>query len=1014
MPEGDSPTRGSPDMAPPSEQYPASLSSLASQRAPPAFFCSQQQTPHRVQSSTNLDLVDCVGSDLLLAMNSLDVNEQQARACANFANGCHHLLDGSGGSGGSPPPPPPPGDGFLPLAALAPPPSRQPAWLTAQQEKARVQNEHFPSSRSMFRGSSRGGNGHGNGSGGDGEEVGVRMGRMCHDDDENGGGGREAYESYPQGGSSGSSTNIHTHNNHSSGSSPGMPPPGFGPDSCSSQGSWSGSNNGSNNNTSSGNGNGGAGVRRPSSANSNSNSNNPHLDESWTAVLNAPAGAELMEFLTERASRALVLWNVEAIGEDELRAACEAHGPLYYLRTEHRRKRVIFVAYYDVRDAVNAHRDLGGELSKHLFHEQGSRPRPAVHFSIELHAGFSYKEGSLIVHNLPTQATEAEVGSVFQAYGDLRGVARHSQQHQHQHSTSFSVEFCSIQDARVAAEELTVRNPWGHGITVEPAVRSEAERALGRQLHTTLNRWTAESTQANEERMRSTSSSVVMSGRSSDSDSPTPKPEQERGRNVGYVMNLYTPMTSANTTPATTPGSTPPSGADAYEQEGGKPNGVQHYMTMPLRQYPGSAGPHPSSSSRSLHAQQKQHAPHHGRSNSGSSSAPPHPMYASSSSSGNGGAGSMPQHHYGSGGSVGHHHPHHHIHHHHLTNSNGGGHHLDNNGGGNGKPHPLATTPYGSATPAGGPNGYFVDASPGCYHPGDRDDTRTPPTPMWAAASLSLSPPSARGGGTRGSPPMRGMPGGCAGGPGGLGYKDRSRQMSLDEGRLLGGGGACGSGGARMMRSSSDSASQILMSSPHPHPHPHQGGPECSGGNNGHEFSLDLKKVSKGLDKRTTIMVRNIPNKYTQTMLLQEIDASYRGAYDFFYLPIDFKNKCNVGYAFINFIDYRRIVPFFREFNAQRWKNFNSEKVCAISYARIQGKASMISRFQNSSLMEKDGEYRPLIFHSAGAERGRPEPFPASSKAYRGVGVVPAGGGGMFSGGGVRDRERSISNSSMA
>ncbi|CAN0460693.1 unnamed protein product, partial [Hapterophycus canaliculatus] len=105
------------------------------------------------------------------------------------------------------------------------------------------------------------------------------------------------------------------------------------------------------------------------------------------------------------------------------------------------------------------------------------------------------------------------------------------------------------------------------------------------------------------------------------------------------------------------------------------------------------------------------------------------------------------------------------------------------------------------------------------------------------------------------------------------------------------------------------------------------GGGGGNGGNGGHEFSLDLKKVSKGMDKRTTIMVRNIPNKYTQTMLLQEIDASYRGAYDFFYLPIDFKNKCNVGYAFINFIDYRRIVPFFREFNAQRWKNFNSEKV---------------------------------------------------------------------------------------
>lgn len=341
-----------------------------------AFFCAQQQqTPHRVQSSTNLDLVDCVGSDLLLAMNSLDVNEQQARACANGGNGCHHLLDG-GGVGGSPPPPPP-GDGFLPLAALAPPPSRQPSWLTSQQQKARVQNEHFPSRSAVFRG------GHGNG---DGEEVGadggghphqlrgggMRMGRMRGDDDidNNNSGcstGREAYESsYPQGNSGGSiNPNANNNNNHNN-SSPGMPPPGFGPDSCSSQGSWSGSNNGSSNN------NGGGGVRRPPSSNSNGNAssggskNHPHLDESWTAVLNAPAGAELMEFLTERASRALVLWNVEAIGEDELRAACEAHGPLYYLRAEHRRKRVIFVAYYDVRDAINAHRNLGAELFREV------------------------------------------------------------------------------------------------------------------------------------------------------------------------------------------------------------------------------------------------------------------------------------------------------------------------------------------------------------------------------------------------------------------------------------------------------------------------------------------------------------------------------------------------------------------------------------------------------------------------------------------------------------------------
>ncbi len=148
-------------------------------------------------------------------------------------------------------------------------------------------------------------------------------------------------------------------------------------------------------------------------------------------------------------------------------------------------------------------------------------------------------------------------------------------------------------------------------------------------------------------------------------------------------------------------------------------------------------------------------------------------------------------------------------------------------------------------------------------------------------------------------------------------------------------------------------------------------------------FEPDIEKIAKGMDKRSTIMIRNIPNKYTQTMLLDEINIDFKGSYDFFYLPIDFKNRCNVGYAFINFMDFQRIIPFWKDFNGQRWHNFNSEKVCAMSYARIQGKASMISRFQNSSLMYRDDEYRPLLFCSSGAEKGLPELFPKEKNDSR-------------------------------
>ena len=122
-------------------------------------------------------------------------------------------------------------------------------------------------------------------------------------------------------------------------------------------------------------------------------------------------------------------------------------------------------------------------------------------------------------------------------------------------------------------------------------------------------------------------------------------------------------------------------------------------------------------------------------------------------------------------------------------------------------------------------------------------------------------------------------------------------------------------------------------------------------------------------------MVRNIPNKYTQRMLLDELDIVHHGHYDFFYLPIDFKNRCNVGYAFINFIHPLSISTFCKGFQGKRWTKFNSEKVCAVTYARIQGKRSMVERFQNSSLMGRNEDCRPMIFYTKGNLRGQPEPW---------------------------------------
>lgn len=119
---------------------------------------------------------------------------------------------------------------------------------------------------------------------------------------------------------------------------------------------------------------------------------------------------------------------------------------------------------------------------------------------------------------------------------------------------------------------------------------------------------------------------------------------------------------------------------------------------------------------------------------------------------------------------------------------------------------------------------------------------------------------------------------------------------------------------------------------------------------------LVVENIKNSTDKRTTFMIRNIPNKYSQQMLLDFVNESHKGKFDFFYLRMDFKNKCNVGYAFINFPDPkykwtngRDVLTLRDRIEGKKWQKFNSDKVGAISYARIQGKSNLVEKFRNST-----------------------------------------------------------------
>ncbi len=113
------------------------------------------------------------------------------------------------------------------------------------------------------------------------------------------------------------------------------------------------------------------------------------------------------------------------------------------------------------------------------------------------------------------------------------------------------------------------------------------------------------------------------------------------------------------------------------------------------------------------------------------------------------------------------------------------------------------------------------------------------------------------------------------------------------------------------------------------------------------DINVDIKKVICLEDRRTTLMIKNIPNKFTREMILGLINKNFKGAYDLFILPSDANRYKNFGYAFINFTCSYYVPYFYFLFNGKKWSCTNSQKVCEITYSKIQGKNNLLTHYSH-------------------------------------------------------------------
>ena len=132
-------------------------------------------------------------------------------------------------------------------------------------------------------------------------------------------------------------------------------------------------------------------------------------------------------------------------------------------------------------------------------------------------------------------------------------------------------------------------------------------------------------------------------------------------------------------------------------------------------------------------------------------------------------------------------------------------------------------------------------------------------------------------------------------------------------------------------------------------------------------LTLEINDIISQKDKRSTIMIKNIPNKFNQEYILNIINQNFKGTFDVFVLPTDINKFKNFGYAFINFTSSYYIPYFYFMFNGNMWFGTNSQKICELAYSKVQGKEALLDHypskivFCNEEALEVTPEQKYII-----------------------------------------------------
>ena len=113
-------------------------------------------------------------------------------------------------------------------------------------------------------------------------------------------------------------------------------------------------------------------------------------------------------------------------------------------------------------------------------------------------------------------------------------------------------------------------------------------------------------------------------------------------------------------------------------------------------------------------------------------------------------------------------------------------------------------------------------------------------------------------------------------------------------------------------------------------------------------FNISIEKIENGEDKRTSVMIKNLPSSITKEHFRDILGDV--GNINYVYLPYDKKNNKFLGFAFVNVVNYKTLIQIHKKLYGKKLDNFQMKKNIEICYSKVQGKNELIQMFSKNKM----------------------------------------------------------------